>query len=296
MRSGPHRPAAGPGTVLHATPAGVGWRNLEFAVVDVRADAPHHGRAEGRETAIVTLSGSGTISGGGVSARVHRTSVFEEVSAVVYLPPGTDYTVQADDGPDSRLVVAIGSAPAQGLLPARCIEPWEMRTEIRGGGQSHRQVVHTLSHPLPAERLIVYEVYVPRGTWAGWPPHRHDGVDGSPYLEETYYFRLDRPEGYVLHRNFCDGAGPDEHGLDDHFDEVAVAHDGDLVCVPMGYHTTVVSPGSNMYFLNFLAGDLLMDERVTPPCFHADHTWITEDWTAGEWGLPVVSLPTAGGR
>ena len=302
MRSGPYRPSPGPGVVLHATPHNVGWRNLEFAVVEVRPGQPHYGRADGRETAIVTLSGTGTISGGGVHARVQRTSVFEQVASVAYFPPGTDYTVEADgaaEGDDASgptLTVAIGSAPAEGLLPARCIEPWEMRTEIRGGGQSHRQVVHTLSHPLPAERLIVYEVYVPRGTWAGWPPHRHDGVDGSPYLEETYYFRLDRPEGYVLHRNFCDGAGPDEHGLDDHFDDVSVAHDGDLVCVPMGYHTTVVSPGSNMYFLNFLAGDLLMDERVTPPCFHADHTWITDDWEAGAWGLPVVTLPPAAGR
>ena len=51
-----------------------------------------------------------------------------------------------------------------------------------------------VGEPLPAEHLILYEVYVPRGTWAGWPPHRHDGVQGSPYLEEVYYFRLDRPE------------------------------------------------------------------------------------------------------
>jgi 5-deoxy-glucuronate isomerase len=174
-----------------------------------------------------------------------------------------------------------------GELPARVIEPSEMRSEIRGGGTAYRQVVHTLSHPLPAERLILYEVYVPRGTWAGWPPHRHDGIQGSPYLEEVYYFRLDRPEGYVLHRNFCDGAGPD--GAED-FDEVAVAHDGDLVLVPMGYHTSVASPGSNMYFLNYLAGDLVLDQRRTPPCFHSDHTWIESDWDAGAWGLPVVSL------
>lgn len=301
MRSGPFRPAAGPGRVLHVTPASAGWRTVEFSVVDVRPDVPHRDRADGRETVIVTLSGAGTItaadsgdgSDDGLVVDVQRSSVFEQVGRVVYLPPGTEYTIEATGGDDSQLLVAIGTAPAEGLLPARCIEPWEMRSEIRGGGQSHRQVVHTLSHPLPAERLIVYEVYVPRGTWAGWPPHRHDGVDGSPYLEETYYFRLDRPEGYVLHRNFCDGAGPD--GADADFDEVAVASDGDVVCVPMGYHTSVVSPGSNMYFLNFLAGDLVMDQRVTPPCFHADHTWITDDWRAGEWDLPIVHVPRSEG-
>ena len=155
-----------------------------------------------------------------------------------------------------------------------------MRSEIRGGGQAHRQVVHSLAHPLPAERLILYEVYVPRGTWSGWPPHCHDGRDGSPYLEEVYYFRLDRPEGYAMHRNWRHDEG---------YDEVVVVSDGDAALVPKGYHTSIACPGANMYFLNYLAGELVGDERQTPPCFAAEHTWIEADWTAGEWGLPVVS-------
>lgn len=285
-RSGPFRPTTGPGSLLEVTPESAGWSNVGFRVVEVQAGAPWTGAEAGRETAIVTLEGEGTITGGGIVSAVSRRSVFDEVGRVVYFPPGTEYSVESS----TSLLIAIGTAPADGLLPPRVFEPTEMRSEIRGGGQSYRQVVHTLSAPLPAERLIAYEVYVPRGTWAGWPPHRHDGVDGSPYLEETYYFRLDRPEGYVLHRNFCDGRGPDAGGRDDGFDEVAVAHDGEVVCVPMGFHTSVVSPGSNMYFLNFLAGDLRMEARATPPCFHADHVWITDDWTAGEWELPVVDL------
>lgn len=282
-RSGPLRPTTGPGVVLSATPESAGWRNLAFAVVDVRSDAPHADELADRETAIVTLSGSGRVHVGGEVHEIRRSSVFEEIGRVVYVPPGVPFRVDSD----TAVTVAVGSAPADGRLPARVVEPAEMRSEIRGGGAAYRQVVHSLAHPLPAERLIVYEVYIPRGTWAGWPPHRHDGVDGSPYLEETYYFRLDRPEGYVLHRNFNDGAAPDGAPID--FDEVSVARDGDLVLVPMGYHTTVASPGSNMYFLNYLAGDLLLDERRTPPCFHSDHTWIEADWDAGAWSLPVVS-------
>ena len=284
LRSGPFRPVPGPGVRLEVTPASAGWRNVGFSVVEVGPEAPWQGVETDRETVVIPLEGEGAVAGGGLDVALSRRSVFAEMGRAVYLPPGTEYSVTSS----SRLVIAIGTAPATGLLPPRVIEPTEMRSEIRGGGQSYRQVVHTLSAPLPAEHLIVYEVYVPRGTWAGWPPHRHDGVDGSPYLEETYYFRLDRPEGYVLHRNFCDGSGPAGDGSDAHFDEVAVAHDGDVVCVPMGYHTSVVSPGSNMYFLNVLAGDLLMDDRATPPCFHADHVWITDDWSAGEWDLPVV--------
>jgi 5-deoxy-glucuronate isomerase len=268
---------------IDVTPASAGWGNVGFQIVDVVAGAPHVGLQRERETVIVPLAGSGAVGVDGTSWPVARRSVFAETAPIVYAPPGAGFEVSTA----GALQVAIGSAPATGELPARAFQPSEMRTEIRGGGTAYRQVVHTLAHPLPAERLIVYEVYVPRGTWAGWPPHRHDGVDGSPYLEETYYFRLDRPEGYVLHRNFSDGAEHDPDGVD--FDEVTVARDGDVVLVPKGYHTSVVSPGSNMYFLNVLAGDLLFDGRVTPPCFHADHTWITDDWLAGAWHLPVIS-------
>ncbi len=282
--SGPIPSGDGPGTRLDITPESAGWQNVAFAIVDVRADTPHRGGVADRETAIVTIEGAGRVLVDGMTVDVARTSVFDQVGRIVYVPPGVEFTVESDES----IVVAVGSAPAEGKLPVRVFEPSEMRSEIRGGGTSYRQVVHALAHPLPAEHLILYEVYVPRGTWAGWPPHRHDGVDGSPYLEEVYYFRLDRPEGYVLHRNFTDGAGRD--GLVDDFDEVVVARDGDAVLVPKGYHTSVASPGSNMYFLNYLAGELELDERRTPPCFHADHTWLEDDWDAGAWSLPVVPL------
>ena len=283
-RSGPIRPGSGPGTLLDITPESAGWSNVSFAIHDVRAGASHRGGATDRETAIVTIEGAGRVLVDGMTVDVSRTSVFEQVGRIVYVPPGVDFTIETD----GALVVAVGSAPAEGKLPVRVFEPSEMRSEIRGGGAAYRQVVHALAYPLPAEHLILYEVYVPRGTWAGWPPHRHDGVDGSPYLEEVYYFRLQGPEGYVLHRNFTDGEGI--AGPGDVLDEVVVAHDGDAVLVPQGYHTSVASPGSNMYFLNYLAGELELDDRKTPPCFHSDHTWIEADWDAGAWSLPVVPL------
>jgi 5-deoxy-glucuronate isomerase len=283
-RSGPIRPVPGPGTLLDITPESAGWSNVAFATHDVRAGTPYRAVSTDRETAIVTIEGAGRVLVDGLTVDVARTSVFEQVGRIVYVPPGIEVTIETD----SSLVVAVGSAPAEGKLPVRVFEPSEMRSEIRGGGTSYRQVVHALAHPLPAEHLILYEVYVPRGTWAGWPPHRHDGVDGSPYLEEVYYFRLQGPEGYALHRNFTDGEGLG--GVGDDFDEVVVARDGDVVLVPQGYHTSVASPGSNMYFLNYLAGELELDDRRTPPCFHSDHTWIEADWDAGAWSLPVVPL------
>jgi len=254
------------------------WEYLGFSVVEVTAELTITELHEGRETAIVPLSGAGIVQAGGQTIELSRTSVFQQMPRIVYLPPGVGFSISGSSS--STFTAAVGTAPAEGKLPMRVIEPSEMKNEVRGGGQAFRQVVHALAPPLPAERLILYEVYVPRGTWSGWPPHCHDGRDDSPYLEETYYFRLDRPEGYAIHRNWRAEEG---------FDETVVAHDGDVVLVPKGYHSSVACPGSNMYFLNYLAGELVDDERATPPCFAADHTWIEADWTAGEWGLPAVS-------
>ena len=274
--SGPIHPISGPGRALHVTPESAGWSNLEFSIVNVEPSQPWREQRDERETAIVPQSGSGVVKVQDRVVELHRTSVFEQMPTIVYVPPGVEFEIESD----SELQAAVGSAPAEGKLPVRVIEPDEMRSEMRGGGAAYRQVVHALAHPIPAERLILYEVYVPRGTWSGWPPHCHDGRDGSPYLEEVYYFRLDQPEGYCIHRNWRD---------DEDFDDVVVAKDADVVLVPKGYHTSIACPGSNMYFLNYLAGELVEDERRTPPCFAAEHTWIEADWTAGEWGLPVVT-------
>jgi 5-deoxy-glucuronate isomerase len=278
----------GPGTKLEIDPSTAGWTYLSFAVVELAAGDAHHHRLDDQETAVVPLAGSATLTLGSSQYEVSRTSVFAELAPVGYAPPGTEVVMRAGD---SGCTFAIGSAPAEGRYPARLVEPSTIRSEVRGGGAALRQVNHTLAPPLEAERLILYEVYVPRGTWSGWAPHRHDGVDGSPYLEETYYFRLDRPEGFWIHRNWDDGTGYDvesESERPEPFDQLMSGGDGDCALVPGGYHSSVACPGANMYFLNYLAGELVAEQRATPPCFHSDFTWIESDWGEGRWELPIV--------
>jgi 5-deoxy-glucuronate isomerase len=159
-----------------------------------------------------------------------------------------------------------------------------MKTEVRGGGGATRQVNHILAHPLPAERLILYEVYVPRGKWSGWPPHCHDGYEGSPYLEETYYFRFDPPNGWGMHRNYR---------LDSDFDEAFSVVDRDVVMVTQGFHSSAAAPGNHMYFLNYLAGTPRNDERAIPPFFQPEYRWIDGNWDVDAMILPTVS-PASG--
>jgi 5-deoxy-glucuronate isomerase len=261
---------------INVTPTSAGWRDLSFAVVELAPGESHAATLADRETAIVPLSGSGGADVDGATFAMARESVFTQMPDVLYATPGTRVEVTTETG----FTFAIGSAPAVGRYPTRLFRPEEMRSELRGGGTSYRQVNHILSMPLPAEHLILYEVYVPRGTWAGWAPHCHDGREGSPYLEEVYYFRQLPEEGFILHRNWRDDEG---------FDEQFVARDGDVVLVTKGYHSTVACPTSHMYFLNYLAGDLADEQRSTPPCFHAEYTWIQDDWSKGAWTLPVLA-------
>lgn len=263
--------------VMCLTPAGLGWQHLGFRVLALGEDDVVALDTDGVETAIVPISGTGTVRVDGVAHPLSRSDVFTEPGGLLYVPPAAEAQLRAS----GRWTVALGTAPADGHHPLRLITPDEVRAELRGGGSALRQVNHLLAPPLPAERLIVFEAFVPAGAWAGWPPHRHDGVADSPYLEETYLFRFDRPDGFGFHRNYSgDGA----------YDETFSVGDLDCVAVPRGYHVTTAAPGHNMWILNVLAGTPLEDERGRPPYFDPATTWITDDWAAAPLDLPVQAV------
>jgi 5-deoxy-glucuronate isomerase len=262
--------------ICSANPASAGWRYLSYATVDVAAGAMVRLATGGSEVAVVPLAGRFEVASSQLTAVMARRDVFSEPGSVFYAAPGTSIVVRALE----NSTMAIGGAPADPVYPSRYIAPDDVRVELRGGGAAHRQVAHLLSPPAEAHRLILYEVHVPRGSWSGWPPHCHDGEDGSPYLEETYYFEHQPASGFAIHRNFRDATG---------FDQTVVAPHRSLVTVPAGYHSSAACPGSHMYFLNYLAGDLEHDQRRTPPCFDERYTWID-----GRWDDDPMTLPTAG--
>ena len=270
------RSGMGPGRVLEVSPATAGWDSLDFSVLQLERGTSVTLETVDREVALVPLEGAMQARVGEASYDLRRSSVFLEMPHVLYVPPGETISLSAE----AKAEVAVGGAPADGRSPVRLFSPSEMRSEVRGGGGATRQVNHVLAHPLPAERLILYEVYVPRGGWSGWPPHCHDGYEGSPYLEETYYFRLDPADGWAIHRNYR---------VDSDFDETFAVRDRDVVCVTQGFHSSAAAPGSHMYFLNYLAGELVGDDRAIPPFFQPEYRWIDGNWDQDAMTLPVVS-------
>lgn len=274
--------AQGSGTVLRVTPEIAGWSVLDFAVTILESGQSVTVESGDREVAVVPQEGAFTATVGGTVYDLFRRSVFAEMAPVLYLPPGSTAELSTAAGAE----FATGGAPAEGRYPVRLFQPQEMRAEVRGGGGATRQVNHILAHPLPAERLILYEVYVPRGKWSGWPPHCHDGWGGSPYLEETYYFRFDPADGWGMHRNYR---------VDSDWNETFAVRDRDVVMVTQGYHSSAASPGSHMYFLNYLAGTPQNEERAIPPFFQPEYRWIDGNWDKDPMTLPAVS-PDVGGE
>ncbi len=80
-------------------------------------------------------------------------------------------------------------------------------------------------------------------------------------LEETYYHRLDPPQGFAFQRVYTD---------DRSLDEAMTVEDRDVVMVPRGYHPVIVPHGYTSYYLNVMAGP----HRVWH--FHNDpaHAWM----------------------
>ena len=99
---------------------------------------------------------------------------------------------------------------------------------------------------------------------SSYPPHKHDtdNLPNESSLEETYYHRLNPPQGYVLQRVYTD---------DRSLDEAVAAEDHDVVMVPRGYHPVTVPHGYTSYYLNVMAGP--------------KRSWVFRNDPAHEWIL-----------
>ena len=223
----------------HVTPESAGWRFLHFGVRGGAFDS-HTGDGE---IAIVPLSGRCRVEGDGESWELGgRAHVFAGMPWALYLPRDTAYSVEAEGE------VAICGALCERRREPVLVRPEDVEIEVRGAGNATRQINHILKPEFPAERLLVVEVFTPSGNWSSYPPHKHDEdrPPGEVVLEETYYFRTAKPEAFAVQRLYSP-----RHGLD----LTATVHDGDLLLVPYGYHTTAAAHGYDLYYLNALAGE-----------------------------------------
>lgn len=235
--------------IVEVTPERAGWKYVGFKAVRLGEGESIAAPTLDRELCLVVLTGTvdvdvagaSRVSGSGLGL---RDSVFDDVApAAVYAPPGHHLTIQAVRPAE----LALCSAPGRGALPARIIDPATLPRTVRGQGSNTRYVRDILSQEQPADHLLVVEVVTPAGHSSSYPPHKHDR-DAAPeetQLEETYYHRLNPPQGFAFQRVYTD---------DRSLDESMAVENHDVVMVPRGYHPCVVPHGYDLYYLNVMAG------------------------------------------
>ena len=261
LRVRPHEPDED-GCVIDITPQSAGWNHVGFKLHKLRLGQVISGGERDREACLVILSGKADVH---VDDRDFgrlgtRGSVFEDVPpSAVYVPAGSTYMIRAE----SPCELAVGSAPGgPGRVP-RVIDPAHMPSEVRGEGTNLRVVRNILPETEPADGLLIAEVVTPGGHWSSYPPHKHDTeAEGEETaLEETYYHRLNPPQGFAFQRVYTD---------DRSLDESIAVEDGDVVLAPRGYHPVGAPHGYDLYYLNVMAGPKRKWIFRNDP----DHEWI----------------------
>ena len=249
------------GSVVRITPESADWEYVGFEVLRLADGRAVERHTDAEEVCLVVLSGYCDVStpGGGWRGIGRRDSVFEGPPYALYLPPETDYTVEAV----SYLELAVCSAPAQDGKEPFLIRPEQIEVEVRGSGNAERRVHPILMDDRPAERLLVVEVLTPNGHWSSYPPHKHDRDDlpNESYLEETYYHKIQPPQGFAVQRVYTE---------DRSLDETMTVIDDDTVLVPRGYHAVSAPPGYDLYYLNVMAGPVREWKFKNDP----DHEWL----------------------
>jgi 5-deoxy-glucuronate isomerase len=252
-----------------------GFEFLSLESRKMESGQSYSGETGTNELAIVVLGGVCSVkSSRGEWLRFgKRATVFDGLPFTLYLPINTSFTVSADTACD----LAFCYSKAEEEFPAHLVTPDEVGIEIRGGGNATRQINSMLPPGFAAHRLIVVEVYTPAGSWSSYPPHKHDvhNPPGEVDLEEIYYYRIDRPEGFAIQKVYT----PDRR-----IDETITVRDGELVLIPEGYHPVVAAHGYNVYYLNALAGSARSLAASDDP----DLAWVRGEWRDKDPRVPMV--------
>lgn len=282
-----------PDVITNVTPELAGWEYISFQVRRLAAQRSWTFLTGDYEIAVIILSGCLTVGSdrGRWSHIGARRSVFDGLPYAVYLPRHTSLIITAET--DCEYAVAL--APTDQDHPPCLVTPGDIETEIRGGDQATRQINSILPPGFPCHRLVVVEVYTPGGNWSSYPPHKHDihkidaaGKIVEADLEEVYFYKLDRPEGFAFQRIYTAPESP-LHQAGFPIDAVLLARNNDAVLVPEGYHPVTSPPGYTTYYLNVLAGSAQSLANSEDP----NYVWVKEHYQSTDPRVPLYHVKPA---
>ena len=257
---------------LEVTPESAGWGYSSLKIISLEPEGSHRFDTGPDEVIVLPLNGSVAVEVDDAHCELDgRASVFDGPTDLVYVGSGQTVSLRSAGG--GRF--ALCGARTQSGLPLRYLAASQVPVELRGAGQSSRQV-RNFGTPgsLDAAKIIACEVITPAGNWSSYPrtsmtrratPSRSwrrsttsrslQGLAANQALDSCG--RLPR----LVVRSRC-------------LEEV---HDRDTVLVPYGWHgPCVAAPGFDMYYLNVMAGPGA--ERVWKISDHPDQAWVRSTW------------------
>ena len=259
-----------------------GWQFLNFEARKMRKGETWSANTRDNEYGLILLSGNFKVSSdkGNWETLNGRKDVFSGIAHTLYLPRHTEFTLTATS---EILDIACGWCETDEDHPAYFKQPEEAAIEIRGGDNANRQINSLIQPGFDCHRLVCVEVYTPSGNWSSFPAHKHDERKVDPEgnllearLEETYFYKIDKPQGYAIQQVYTG---------DRSLDEMVRTRNNDMVLVPKGYHPVVAGHGYNVYYLNFLTGSDQSLANTDDP----DHAWIYHSWQGQDSRLPMVT-------
>jgi 5-deoxy-glucuronate isomerase len=283
----PQAYAHDPDLFIEITPAEAGWDYITFQARRLAQGQSWSFASGENELAIINFTGCYTVTSNRGSWRGigGRANVFTAPAHALYLPRHTEFTITAEEAGD----YAVTWVPTDQDHAPWLIKPQDVPISIRGGDNVSRQINDLLPPGSPVHRLVLVEVYTPSGNWSSYPGHKHDIhiVDAAGKLieadlEEVYFYKLDRPEGYAYQRVYTDERSP-LHQAGYPIDALVRATDNSAVIVPEGYHPVVSAPGYTTYYLNVLAGSAQSLANQDDP--HA--TWVKQTYRGVDPRLPL---------
>lgn len=276
------KPDAANSRYHHFTASDAGWNYLNFTTRLLHNNESFSEDTGENEYCIVLLGGNFKVSSdkGKWETKNGRKNVFSGIAHTLYLPRHTKFTLTAQsDNTD----VAICWVASNEDHPPYLKGPEEAAIEFRGGDNANRQINSLLQPGFDCHKIVCVEVYTPAGNWSSYPAHKHDErkIDNNgkvleAALEEIYFYKMDKPNGFAIQQVYTD---------DRSLDEVIKVHHNEAVLIPRGYHPVVAGHGYNVYYLNFLAGSDQSLANTPDP----QQEWIFGTWKGQDPRLPMVT-------
>ena len=276
-----------PYLILSITPERAGWEYISFQARKLEANQSWSFASGENELVIVNLSGRYAVRSnrGQWSGIGARKDVFEGAAHALYLPRHSEFTITAEESGE----YAVAWVPIDEDNEPWLIKPEDVSSSVRGGDNVSRQINDLLPSGSPVHRLVLVEVYTPGGNWSSYPPHKHDvhlkdeqGNLLEADLEEVYFYKIDKSDGYAYQRVYTDETSP-LHKAGHPIDALVRAENNCAVLVPEGYHPVVSAPGYTTYYLNVLAGSAQTLANQDDP----KYTWVKDTYKQKDNRLPL---------